>query len=157
MSAPLRVSNTAQLAKALGVSASVITMWARKRKIPALQLPGGHYRFDIGEVKRHLDRDTRDLTALTDASEDQIWGELNRRWKRRESKSMSRAVGVETRHQLHAASSRMLSVRDEIGNGYDKPEHIEFELKAIIAQLEATIEYSRAGQGGTSYLRDRNA
>jgi excisionase family DNA binding protein len=40
-----------ELAEALGVSKNTVLRLANEGHIPATRLPGGHYRFDLDEVK----------------------------------------------------------------------------------------------------------
>lgn len=48
---------TGQAADALGVSAVSLTRWAHDGKItPALRTPGGHFRWDVDDLRRQLAR-----------------------------------------------------------------------------------------------------
>ncbi|NHD17891.1 MULTISPECIES: helix-turn-helix domain-containing protein [unclassified Actinopolyspora] len=50
-----RLLTSGELAKALGISHQSITHYARTGQLnPALTTPGGHYRWDLDDVKRQL-------------------------------------------------------------------------------------------------------
>ncbi|MEU5248047.1 helix-turn-helix domain-containing protein [Streptomyces asoensis] len=49
-----RTVNTAVVARALGLSVSSIRAYARAGRIPCRQTPGGHYRFNVEEVRQSL-------------------------------------------------------------------------------------------------------
>lgn len=51
-----RYVTTGQAAAAIGVSLSTLTRWVHKGWIkPALRTPGGHYRWDLADLRRQLD------------------------------------------------------------------------------------------------------
>lgn len=69
-----RIATSKDVGAALGLSASTVQGYARAKKIPFDQTPGGHRRFDVAEVQLALealrpnnegdDEDDIDLTGL---------------------------------------------------------------------------------------------
>jgi DNA-binding transcriptional MerR regulator len=46
---------TGQAARELGVTPSALTRWANDGKVkPALRTPGGHFRWDLADLRRQL-------------------------------------------------------------------------------------------------------
>lgn len=49
-----RVATSAEVASALGLSASTVQLYARQRRIPFSTTPGGHRRYSVSEVQLAL-------------------------------------------------------------------------------------------------------
>jgi len=52
---------SAKLGKALGLSKKTINRLAKEGRIPSIELPSGHRRFDLEEVKAALSTDLASL------------------------------------------------------------------------------------------------
>lgn len=55
-----RTATISQLAAALGFKTATVQAWARKGRVPFDTTLGGHYRFDIDEVRAVLDKPRAD-------------------------------------------------------------------------------------------------
>jgi excisionase family DNA binding protein len=53
-----------KVGEALGLTKGTIGRLAREGRIPCIQLPSGHRRFDLEEVKKALSSDAMALTFL---------------------------------------------------------------------------------------------
>lgn len=49
-----RLLTARELAGLLGVCVETIARWRRKRGLPAIRLPGGHYRYRLSDVRAFL-------------------------------------------------------------------------------------------------------
>jgi len=59
-----RKSSTRDVAAAMGVTASTVQAWARAGLIPFSTTPGGHRRFDLGEVLEAVEPTTSRLAPM---------------------------------------------------------------------------------------------
>lgn len=98
-----RRATSSQIGDALGLAPSTVQMYARDRKIPFETTPGGHYRFDLDEVR----------VALTAAK--------GRKSSSAERQEVAAAFGVSRRGraqaELRAVRTSAVDVGASLGSG----------------------------------------
>lgn len=64
-----RNASTSEVAAALGISSATVQRYAREGRIPFSETPGGHRRFDVGEVRRVLGGDRGAIGATRERAQ----------------------------------------------------------------------------------------